>query len=134
MGGPRRQQTRELLLGQASFSPPVVRPKSWGGNFRRLTLHGSISPLEPGEGLGKAWGVTTAVANAIARMTKRQKLALADQLLAETGAKSSSVRVKHTPKSGRSQFVRSKITGQIVTRGAQGAPRVTSEQVRALLN
>ena len=32
------------------------------------------------------WGVTTAVANAIAKMTKRQKLALADRLLAETGA------------------------------------------------
>lgn len=29
--------------------------------------------------------MTTAVANAIARMTKRQKLALADRLLAEAG-------------------------------------------------
>ena len=39
------------------------------------------------------WGVTTAVAKAIARMTKRQKLALADRLLAEAGthAKPSSV-------------------------------------------
>jgi AbrB family looped-hinge helix DNA binding protein len=36
-------------------------------------------------------------------------------------------------KPGRSRFIKSKITGQIVTRGAKGAPRVTSEQVRALL-
>lgn len=36
--------------------------------------------------MGKVWGVTTAVANAIARMTKRQKLALADRLLEDTGA------------------------------------------------
>ena len=35
--------------------------------------------------MGKVWGVTTAVANAIAKMTKRQKLALADRLLAEAG-------------------------------------------------
>lgn len=43
--------------------------------------------------MGKVWGVTTAVAKAIARMTKRQKLALADRLLAEAGthAKPSSV-------------------------------------------
>lgn len=77
--------------------------------------------------------VTTAVANAIAKMTKSQKQALAHQLLAETGAKASSVRAKRAAKSGRSQFVSSKITGQIVTRGAKGAPRVTSKQVRALL-
>lgn len=50
--------------------------------------HGSssISPLEAGEGLGKVCCVTTAVANAIAKMTKRQKLALPDRLLADTGA------------------------------------------------
>ena len=46
---------------------------------------GAISPLEAGAGLGKVSGVTTAVANAIAKMTKRQKLALADRLLAEAG-------------------------------------------------
>ena len=79
------------------------------------------------------WGVTTAVANAIAKMTKRQKLALADQLLAEAGTKSVGSRNRRSPKAGRAQFVRSNITGQIVTRGAKGAPRVTSEQVRALL-
>ena len=92
-----------------------------------------FSRLEAGAGLGKVWGVTTAVANAIAKMTKRQKLALADQLLAEASTKSPVVRAKRTSKAGRSQFVRSKITGQIVTRGAKGAPRVASEQVRALL-
>ena len=47
-----------------------------------------FSRLEAGAGLGKVWGVTTAVANAIAKMTKRQKLALADQLLAEASTKS----------------------------------------------
>jgi hypothetical protein len=83
--------------------------------------------------LGKVWGVTTAVANAIARMTKRQKLALVDKLLAEAGTRASVTRTGRKPKTARSQFVRSKITGQIVTRGAKGAPRVTSEQVRALL-
>ena len=36
-------------------------------------------------------------------------------------------------KPGRPRFIKSKITGQIVTRGAKGAPRVTGEQVRALL-
>jgi hypothetical protein len=77
--------------------------------------------------------VTTAVAKAITRMTKRQKLALAGRLLAEAGTKSAGIRSKRSPKAGRSQFVRSKITGQIVTRGVKGAPRVTSEQVRALL-
>lgn len=76
--------------------------------------------------------MTTAVANAIARMTKRQKLALADRLLAEASTKPV-VRAKRTPKAGRSQFVRSKITGMIVSTGPKGAPRVTSEQVRALL-
>ena len=35
--------------------------------------------------MGKLCGVTTAVAKAIAKMTKRQKLALADRLLAEAG-------------------------------------------------
>lgn len=94
----------------------------------------TISPLEAGAGLGKVCGVTTAVANAIAKMTKRQKLALADRLLAEACTKSPVDRAKRTSKAGRSQFVRSKITGQIVTKGAKGAPRVTSEQVRALLN
>ncbi len=77
--------------------------------------------------------MTTAVANAIAKMTKSQKQALARQLLAETGAKSPVVRAKREGKRSKSQFVRSKITGQIITRGAKGAPRVTSEQVRALL-
>lgn len=37
--------------------------------------------------------------------------------------------VKH----GRSRFVKSKLTGLVVTQGPQGAPVVTSEQVRALL-
>ncbi len=37
-------------------------------------------------------------------------------------------------KAGRSRFIKSKITGLIVSKGAKGAPRVTSEQVRALLN
>ena len=37
--------------------------------------------------------------------------------------------VKH----GRPSFVRSKLTGLVVTQGPQGAPTVTSEQVRALL-
>lgn len=83
--------------------------------------------------MGNVPAVTTAVANAIAKMTKTQKQALAHQLLAEAGTKSPGVRAKRTSKSSRSQFVRSKITGQIVTRGAKGAPRVTSEQVRALL-
>ena len=92
-----------------------------------------ISPLETGRGLIKVSDVTTVVANAIARMTKRQKLALAGRLLVEAKAKPSSVRTSRAGKAGRSQFVRSKITGQIVTRGAKGAPRVTSEQVRALL-
>lgn len=36
-------------------------------------------------------------------------------------------------KQTRSQFTKSKLTGQIVSKGAKGAPRVTSEQVRALL-
>jgi len=79
------------------------------------------------------WGVTTAVANAIAKMTKRQKKALAHQLLAETGTRSSASKTVRKAKPRGSQFVRSKITGQIVTRGAKGAPRVTNEQVRALL-
>lgn len=34
---------------------------------------------------------------------------------------------------GRSSFVKSKLTGLVVTQGATGAPVVTSEQVRALL-
>ena len=34
---------------------------------------------------------------------------------------------------GRPSFVRSKLTGLVVTQGPQGAPVVTSEQVRALL-
>ncbi len=77
--------------------------------------------------------MTTSVANAIAKMTKSQKQALAHQLLAETGARLSVSKTGRKAKPRRSQFVRSKITGQIVTRGAKGAPRVTSEQVRALL-
>jgi hypothetical protein len=92
-----------------------------------------ISPLEERAESHILTRVTTAVANAIAKMTKSQKQALARQLLAETGTKPSTVRAKRASKTGRSQFVRSKITGQIVTRGAKGAPRVTSEQVRALL-
>ncbi|MDB6114682.1 MAG: hypothetical protein JWQ83_453 [Lacunisphaera sp.] len=40
---------------------------------------------------------------------------------------------KAKAKAGRSRFIKSKITGQIVSKGAKGAPRVTSEQVRALL-
>ena len=77
--------------------------------------------------------MTTAVANAIAKMTKSQKQALAHQLLVETGTRSSVSKTARKAKPRGSQFVRSKITGQIVTRGAKGAPRVTSEQVRALL-
>jgi hypothetical protein len=38
-----------------------------------------------------------------------------------------------TAKSERSRFTKSKLTGQIVSKGAKGAPRVTSEMVRALL-
>ena len=38
-----------------------------------------------------------------------------------------------TAKAGRSRFIKSKLTGQIVSKGAKGAPRVTSELVRALL-
>ena len=38
-----------------------------------------------------------------------------------------------TAKAGRSRFIKSKLTGQTVSKGAKGAPRVTSEQVRALL-
>ena len=34
---------------------------------------------------------------------------------------------------GRPCFVKSKLTGLVVTQGPQGAPMVTSEQVRALL-
>ncbi len=37
------------------------------------------------------------------------------------------------PKSSRSRFVSSKLTGLVVTKGAKGAPAVTSEQIRALL-
>ncbi len=37
------------------------------------------------------------------------------------------------PKQKRSRFTKSKLTGQIVSTGAKGAPRVTSEQVRAML-
>lgn len=51
----------------------------------RRQLPIAISPLEAGRGLGKLCGVATAVANAIAKMTKRQKLALVDRLLAEAG-------------------------------------------------
>jgi AbrB family looped-hinge helix DNA binding protein len=36
-------------------------------------------------------------------------------------------------KRARSHFVRSKLTGMVVTQGPKGAPLVTSEQVRALL-
>lgn len=36
-------------------------------------------------------------------------------------------------KPARSRFTKSKLTGQIVSKGAKGAPRVTSEQVRGLL-
>ena len=36
-------------------------------------------------------------------------------------------------KQGRPRFVKSKRTGLVVTKGPQGAPVVTSEQVRALL-
>jgi hypothetical protein len=89
--------------------------------------------LEAGEGLGKVWGVTTAVANAIAKMTKRQKLALADQLRGEVGTRSSVTKTSRKPKTVRPRFVRSKITGMIVSTGPKGAPRVSSEQVRALL-
>jgi hypothetical protein len=81
--------------------------------------------------LDKVWGVTTAVANAIAKMTKSQKQALGHRLLAEVGAKSSVT--KATRKTRRPRFVRSKLTGIIVSTGPKGAPRVTSEQVRALL-
>jgi AbrB family looped-hinge helix DNA binding protein len=38
-----------------------------------------------------------------------------------------------TPKAARSRFVSSKLTGLVVTKGAKGAPEVTSEQIRALL-
>ena len=38
-----------------------------------------------------------------------------------------------TAKAGWSRFIKSKLTGQIVSKGAKGAPRVTSELVRALL-
>ncbi len=37
-----------------------------------------------------------------------------------------------TPR-GRPSFVKSKLTGLVVTQGPQGAPVVTSEQIRALL-
>jgi AbrB family looped-hinge helix DNA binding protein len=36
-------------------------------------------------------------------------------------------------KPGRSRFTKSKLTGLIVSKGVKGAPRVTSETVRALL-
>jgi hypothetical protein len=36
-------------------------------------------------------------------------------------------------KQTRSRFTKSKLTGQIVSTGAKGTPRVTSEQVRVLL-
>lgn len=84
--------------------------------------------------MGKVCCVTTAVANAIAKMTKRQKLALADRLQAEAGIRSSVTKTSRKPKTARPRFVRSKITGMIVSTGPKGAPRVTSEQVRALLN
>jgi bifunctional DNA-binding transcriptional regulator/antitoxin component of YhaV-PrlF toxin-antitoxin module len=38
-----------------------------------------------------------------------------------------------TPQPSRSRFVRSKLTGLVVTQGPKGAPEVTSEQVRLLL-
>ena len=41
--------------------------------------------------------------------------------------------VPAAPKAGRSRFSKSKLTGLIVSKGAKGAPRVTSEKVRALL-
>lgn len=78
-------------------------------------------------------GVTTAVANAIAKMTKVQKRALADRLLAEVETRPSVTRAVRKSKAGRPKFVRSKITGMIISEGPKGAPRVTSEQVRALL-
>lgn len=46
-----------------------------------------------------------------------------------TRMKRRSVAAKQT----RSRFTKSKLTGQIVSKGAKGAPRITSEQVRALL-
>jgi AbrB family looped-hinge helix DNA binding protein len=36
-------------------------------------------------------------------------------------------------KRARSHFVKSKLTGMVVTQGPKGAPMVTSEQVRAIL-
>ena len=36
-------------------------------------------------------------------------------------------------KRGQSRFVRSKLTGLVITQGPEGAPMVTSEQVHALL-
>jgi len=92
-----------------------------------------ISPLEAERELDNLWGVTTAVANALAKLTKRQKLALAARLQAEAKGGSSTSKAGRKAKVGRPQFVRSKITGMIVSEGPKGAPRVTSEQVRALL-
>lgn len=92
-----------------------------------------ISPLEERAESRILTRVTTAVANAIAKLTKRQKLALAAQLQAEAKGGSSVTKHVRKPKVGRPRFVRSKITGMIVSEGPKGAPRVTSEQVRALL-
>lgn len=77
--------------------------------------------------------MTSVLANELKKMTKRQKLALADQLRGEAGTRLSVTKTGRKPKSARPRFVRSKITGMIVSTGPKGAPRVTTEQVRALL-
>ncbi|MFZ5496321.1 MAG: hypothetical protein ACOZE5_13440 [Verrucomicrobiota bacterium] len=66
--------------------------------------------------------MTTAVAKAIAKMTKRQKLALADQLRGEAGTRLSVTKTGRKPKTARPRFVRSKITGMIVSTGPKGGP------------
>jgi hypothetical protein len=78
--------------------------------------------------------MTTALGNEPKKMTRRQKLALADQLRGEAGTRSSVTKTSRKPKTARPRFVRSKLTGIIVSTGPKGAPCVTSEQVRALLN
>jgi hypothetical protein len=50
-----------------------------------IRVGASISPLEAGREWRKVESVTTVLTNELKKMTKRQKLALANKLLAEAG-------------------------------------------------
>ena len=99
LGAGRESRIVRVKLWNITIRPVRHRFGEDGSRSFSDRKSGSFSRLEEDGRLDKVQGVTTSVANAIAKMTKRQKLALADRLLAEAGthAKPSTVYGSDSP-------------------------------------